>query len=147
MAATLPSDARLQWKTRVVAIVVILSNAFGNLSLAFGMKHRQLDSALSYVAAMFTPYVALGIVLLIVWLLTRMAFMSWADLTYIVPVTAFGYVASAILGRLFLNERITPLHWMGTLMIVLGVVLVGITNPGTTAPREQEDLLAIGEKT
>ena len=59
---------------------------------------------LDYIPAIFTPWVALGISLLIVWLLSRMALLSWADLSYVLPVTSLGYVASALLGAL-LPER------------------------------------------
>ena len=33
--------------------------------------------------------------------------MSWADLSYILPVTAIGYVLSALAGKLFLAEHIS----------------------------------------
>ena len=70
-----------------------------------------------------------GIALLILWLLSRMALLSWADLSYVLPVTSLGYVASALIGRFFLNEQITPARWAGTLLIVAGTVLVGVGSP------------------
>jgi uncharacterized membrane protein len=122
-------DARLRWKTRVFAIIVILSNALGNFSLAWGMRHRTTSTVLDYIAAIFSPWVMLGISLLILWLLTRMALLSWADLSYVLPVTALGYVANAVMGRVFLAEQITPQRWAGTLFIVAGTALVGWGSP------------------
>ncbi len=125
-------EVRLHWKTRAFAALVIFSNAFGNFSLTWGMKHRGAAltvSPLSYIEAIFTPWVALGISLLIVWLLSRMALLSWADLSYVLPVTALGYVANALLGRFFLDEHISAERWAGTLMIVAGTTLVGLGNP------------------
>jgi uncharacterized membrane protein len=124
-------DARLQLKTRVFAVIVVLSNALGNFSLAWGMRHRTTVSAFDYIAAIFSPWVMLGISLLILWMLSRMALLSWADLSYVIPVTAIGYVASAFIGRFFLNEVITPQRWAGTLLIVAGTVLVGLGSPHT----------------
>src|ERR1700682_5797545 len=106
-------DARLIWKTRVFAIIVILSNALGNFSLARGMRGRTTVSPLDYITAIFSPWVMLGVSLLILWLLSRMALLSWADLSYVLPVTSLGYVASAVLGRFLLDENITPLRWVG----------------------------------
>ena len=40
-----------------------------------------------------------------------MALLSWADLSYVLPRDSLGYVASALIGRLFLNEQITPARW------------------------------------
>src|ERR1041385_3446211 len=121
-------DARLSWKTRVFAVLVILTNAVGNFSLAWGMRHRAAAltfSPLDYISAIFSPYVLLGISLLTFWVLARMALLSWADLSYVLPVTSLGYVANAAMGHYFLDERITLHRWAGTLLIVAGTVLVG----------------------
>jgi uncharacterized membrane protein len=122
-------DARIRWKTRIFTVIVVLSNALGNFALASGMKHRSTDSVRAYLAAIFSPWVMIGISLLILWLLSRMALLSWADLSYVLPVTSLGYVANALMGRLFLNEQITPGRWAGTLLIVAGTVFVGIGSP------------------
>jgi uncharacterized membrane protein len=122
-------ESRLHWKTRVFTIIVVLSNALGNFSLAWGMRHRETNSVMDYLTAIFSPWVMLGISLLILWLLSRMALLSWADLSYVLPVTSLGYVASAIIGRFFLSEQITPQRWAGTLLIVAGTVLVGRGSP------------------
>ena len=127
-------NPRLRWKTRAFAAIVILSNAFGNLFLTWGMRHgvNQLTaSPLSFLRAIFNPWVSLGICLLILWLLSKMFLLSWADLSYVLPVTAFGYVVNALLGRLFLGEDVTPARWAGTLLIVAGMILVGLGNPHT----------------
>ena len=120
-------------KIFVLAFAVILFNAVGNLSLAWGMKHVaevSLDP-LGYLRAMLNPYVALGIVLLSLWLLTRMALLSWADLSFVLPLTGVGYVLAALLGTLFLNESITRIHWAGTLLIFAGTAMVGSTSQRT----------------
>jgi drug/metabolite transporter (DMT)-like permease len=77
------------------------------------------------IVALAQPYAVIGILLLISWLLTRMAMLSWADLTYVLPVTAFGYVVSAILGQQFQGEVIEGKRWAGIGLIVAGVILVG----------------------
>jgi uncharacterized membrane protein len=87
---------------------------------------------LDFIRAMFHPLVALGIVLLILWLLTRMALFSWADLSFVVPVTAVGYILAAVLGHFFLGETVTVTNWIGTFLIFFGTALVGATKPLTT---------------
>jgi drug/metabolite transporter (DMT)-like permease len=125
----------LRLKTGVFAIIVVLSNALGNLLLSWGLKHDPGElglSPLDYIAAIFNPWVIGGVALLILWLLSRMALLSWADLSYVLPVTAMGYVASLVLARIFLHEHVTPLRWTGTLLIVLGIAVVARTAPKTT---------------
>lgn len=111
-------------------------NSFGNLSLAWGMKRLPEMGAnpLHYLRAMFDPFVAVGIAMLILWLLMRMALMSWADLTFAVPITALAYVMGAVLGKVFLHETVTAAQWSGTLFIFAGTALVGTTAQRTPAP-------------
>jgi uncharacterized membrane protein len=127
--------ARLRLKTRLFTLLVILTSVFGNFSLSWGMREvGQLVTAspLAYVRAVFNPWVALGISLLLVWLFAQMALLSWADLSYVLPVTSLGYVLSAVVGKLFMHERITGGRWAGIALIVAGVMLVARTNPHHT---------------
>ena len=124
--------ARLRQKTRNFTALVILSNLFGNFSLSWGLRQVGRLISLSpwaYVEALFNPWVALGVSLLIVWLLSHMALLSWADLSYVLPVTSIGYVLSALAGRFLLHEDISSWRWAGILLIVLGVTLVARTAP------------------
>jgi uncharacterized membrane protein len=77
--------------------------------------------------AVLNPFVALGISLLIVWLFSHMTLLSWADLSYVLPVTSIGYVLSAVAGKLFLHEDISRWRWAGILLIMSGVALVAHT--------------------
>lgn len=124
--------SKLRILTFVLAIIVL--NALGNLALAWGMRHMPETVALDplgYIRAMLNPFVALGIALLILWLLTRMALLSWADLTFVMPLTGVGYILTALLGKFFLNESISNVHWLGTLLIVAGTAIVGSTDQRT----------------
>jgi uncharacterized membrane protein len=135
----MPTDAgRLLVKTRVFTLVVVLSNVLGNLALTLGLRRlgRLVSvSPLAYIQALFDPWVAAGVSLLIVWLLSHMMLLSWADLSYVLPVTSVGYVLSALAGRWFLAEQITPARWAGIALIVVGVSLVGRTAVNTRTPR------------
>lgn len=98
------------------------------------MKHFAHSASLdplSYLHAMLNPFVALGIALLILWLLTRMALLSWADLSFVLPLTGLGYILAAVFGVFFLSEIVTPAHWLGTLLIFAGTAMVGTTSQKT----------------
>jgi len=131
-----PDSARLRLKTWVCAVIVVLSNVFGNYFMKLGLPEA-LSSPAEYITVLFRPTVALGVSLLILWTLTRMALLSWADLSYVVPVTAIGYALVAIVGRVLLDEQISSRRWVGIGLIVAGVALVGGGTP-QTAPRERK---------
>lgn len=127
-------------KTRVVTGVVILSNVLGDSILRAGLQ--QVGSLVSqpplaYIAALFNPLVALGVSLLILWMLSHMALLSWADLSYVLPVTSIGYALVALAGRVFLHEFVSLSRWAGILLIVSGVFLVGRTEFNTTGRKER----------
>jgi drug/metabolite transporter (DMT)-like permease len=61
--------------------------------------------------------------------------LSWADLSYVVPVTAVGYVLVALVGRWLLNEQISARRWTGIGLIVAGVSLVSWGSAPQTARR------------
>ncbi len=109
--------------------------AIGNVSLAWGTRHvaeHLSANPLAYLRAMSNPFVALGILMLTGGLLTRLALFSLADLSFVVPVTAVGYVIAVFLGKVLLHETVSPERWLGVVMIVSAVVLVGSTSRNTT---------------
>jgi drug/metabolite transporter (DMT)-like permease len=107
--------------------LVAVCAPLGDACLSQGMKHMPaiaLAHPGSLVAAVFTPWIALGIALLIGFFASYLTALSWADLTFVLPATAFGYVIIALLSRFWLNESISLERWAGILLITLGVGFV-----------------------
>ena len=126
---------RVDVKTKLLTAFVVSTNVLGNFSMSWGMKHQSATLGLSpftYIRLIFTPWVLLGTTLLILWLLSRMTLLGWADLSYVLPITSIGYVLSAVLGKVFFGEQVTWQRWLGTLFIVIGIIFVGMTAANTT---------------
>lgn len=133
------SGGRLRIFSLILGVIIL--NSLGNLSLAWGMKHASEMvglNPLNYLRVMLNPAVACGIVLLIFWLLTRMTLLSWADLSFVLPLTSLGYVLAAVMGKVFLGEVVTPEHWVGILLIFVGTTFVGATDSKTPLPAPAE---------
>lgn len=127
-------------KTYFVVLFFLALRAVGNSSMAWGMKQvpeRMSVNPALYLRAMLNPFVAMGIAALILALLTRIALFSLADLSFVLPVTAVGYVIAVFLGKVFLHETVTRQRWTGTLLIFLGAALVGSTSRKTTPPAQE----------
>ncbi len=75
-------------------------------------------------SALLNPWILLGICCLIGFFYSYLTALSWADLTYVLPATAFGYVIIALWSQFFLHEKISPWRWTGVLLITCGVGLV-----------------------
>jgi uncharacterized membrane protein len=130
-------------KTQILVLLVIVTNVFGNIFLSHGMHQvGRIVSAspLDYVRAFANPWTALGICILIVWMLSDLALLSRADLSFVLPVTASAYVLVALLGHFLLHDHISFARWMGILLITGGVILAEET-PARTTTGPPEHLL------
>lgn len=132
-----PRAGSFKIKNRIFIVLVVLTNTFGNLCLAIAMRHMPNATAVpffSYLLALFTnPWLFCGVALLAAWMVSTLSMYTWADLTYILPVTASGYIVTALLSRFILNEHVSVFRWVGVVVIACGVVLVSET-PERTKP-------------
>jgi drug/metabolite transporter (DMT)-like permease len=125
--------------------LVALCAPLGDTCLSRGMTSLppiSLAHPLSLVSAVFTPWIAAGIALLIGFFASYLTALSWADLTYVLPTTAFGNVIVALLSKYWLHEPISLERWAGIVLITVGVGFVAhgpslterpATNPEATA--------------
>jgi drug/metabolite transporter (DMT)-like permease len=114
------------WQYSVLALVSI-SAPLGDTCLSRGMTSLpaiSLAHPATLIAAVFTPWIAIGIVLLIGFFASYLTALSWADLTYVLPATAFGNVIVALFARFWLQEPISMQRWAGIALITIGVGFV-----------------------
>ena len=93
---------RLKPSQYAILICVMLTASVGDSLLSHGMKQvGQVDLHHLNLLwhALFNPFVDLGIILLIGFFACYMTALSFADLTFVMPATAFGYVVIALLSR------------------------------------------------
>ena len=94
-------------------------------------------SPLAYFLSLLENYwMWSGVALLIVWMVSQLSMFTWADLTYVLPVTASAYVITAILSKVFLHDQISISRWIGIVLISVGVLFVAETPERTNQERE-----------
>jgi uncharacterized membrane protein len=121
--------ARQSLTARQYAIlaVVALCAPLGDTCLSRGMTHLppiSLAHPATLLSAVFTPWVTAGIALLIGFFASYLTALSWADLTFVLPATAFGNVIVAFLSRFWLHEVLSVQRWTGIVLITIGVGFV-----------------------
>jgi drug/metabolite transporter (DMT)-like permease len=107
--------------------LVSLCAPLGDSCLKRGMTNLPpitLTHPASLIAAVFTPWVALGIAMLIGFFASYLTALSWADLSFVLPATSLGYVIVAFIARFWLNEPISLERWVGIVLITVGVGFV-----------------------
>ena len=128
---------RLTFNQFLILAFVSVSVPLGDAALSRGMTSLppiSMAHPLSLIGAVFTPWIALGIALLIGYFASYLTALSWADLTYVMPATAFGNVFVALLAHYWLHEDISWMRWMGIVMITVGVAFVAHGPVNTTPP-------------
>lgn len=118
----------------LILLAVMVFGSSGDVCLSRGMRDFGAVSRSNVhllLNAILTPWVIGGICLLILFFCSYLTALSWADLTYVVPATAFSYVIMAALARIFLHENVPLEHWLGIGLITVGVGFVA-TGPSLT---------------
>jgi multidrug transporter EmrE-like cation transporter len=123
--------------------LVSITAPLGDSCLARGMTAMpsiSLANPGALLAAVFTPWIGLGILFLIAFFVSYLRALSWADLTFVLPATAFGYVLIAFLSVFWLHETISLERWAGIALISLGVGFVaqGPSRTETEAPVQDQ---------
>lgn len=119
-------------KTYVVLFVGLCFEAFGNVLLRKGMKEIGEIKSFS-IPALFEVFikgitsltVVAGVALDALFFACLLIALSWAEVTVVLPLTAFGYVLTALVAKFVLHEDITLLRWAGTIAVVVGCILIG----------------------
>lgn len=115
-------------KNRLFIVIVVLTNTVGNLFLAIGIKQMppfSMGSLFHYFLLFVSNgWILGGVALMATWMLSQLTMYSWADLTYVIPVTASAYILTAFLAKFVLGEEITAIHWTGICVISIGAGFV-----------------------
>jgi drug/metabolite transporter (DMT)-like permease len=121
---------KLSFSQLIILILVPVCASLGNACLDKGMKglpELSLAHPMALILVVFTPWVALGIALLIGFFASYLTALSWADLSYVMLATAWGNVLVVLISHFVLHEPASWQRWFGVLLITVGV---GYVAPG-----------------
>ena len=136
------AHSKLTARQYLVLGLVALCAPLGDTCLSRGMTHVpaiSLAHPTSLIVAVFTPWITAGIALLIGFFASYLTALSWADLTFVLPATAFGNVIVALLSKFWLHEPISLERWAGILLITVGVGFVAHGPSLTERPPTNSD--------
>ncbi len=125
-------------KTVIVVVLASLANAVGEVLVSQGMKRfgeRDWSQPSEWLELLLvvlrSPRVLAGVAFMAGFFYLFLAALTWADLSYLNPLTATTYVFTAAFARLFLGEELSWRRWVGTIIVVAGVALISLDTPAT----------------
>jgi drug/metabolite transporter (DMT)-like permease len=132
-------DFGLRLKTYIFLVLIVLFSSSGNIFLSQGMKQigavrvgSAMDLVRLFVEIFTSGWIWMGIAALLLFLGCFMVVLSWADYSFVSPASASAYIGVPLVGHFLLGEKVPPLHWVGIMIICVGVGLVRHTSPSTT---------------
>ena len=124
----------------LVLLAIVVCSTLGDFLIKVGMNQMgeiSLSQPSLLIKALFNPWVAVGTLVLIGFFVAFTISLSWADLSYVMPATALGYVLTTLLSSFVLGEHVSMYRWSGVILISLAVGFVTQGKPRTVAEGEQ----------
>lgn len=114
-------------------LFAVASAATGQVMLKHGMQiatARAADSGGSLaLRAATSPWVLLGLVVFGISAVAWLAALSRVPLSVAYPFNALGYLVILTASVVILHERANALTWLGSLLVVSGLLIVVLTRP------------------
>ncbi|HZF41766.1 MAG TPA: bacteriohopanetetrol glucosamine biosynthesis glycosyltransferase HpnI [Blastocatellia bacterium] len=119
-------------KTFLLLCSLVVGSSLGEILSAKGMRKvgavsfrpKALIGSLGRMIR--NPYLFGGVACLAVAFFSFISLLSYADLSFVAPLTAVTYITNTLGARFFLNERISKGRWMGTMLVALGVAVISL---------------------
>lgn len=128
-------------KLVTILFIGLLCEAVGVVFLNKGLRQigevRHVSAAeLGRVAraGATNPHILLGVFFEALFFACLLVLMSRADVSFVWPLTALGFVLTTLAAKLFLHEHVSALRWTGVALIMIGAALVTWTEQSKAKP-------------
>ena len=127
-----------KWRVIWVMLIAVVAVTVGETLLSKGMKQSNSLTGGAWaqtVGIVGNKYFIAGILLMMLYFGMYMLALRWADLSFVLPITALSYLLGALLAKYYLGEKVTLVRWIGAIIITVGVVVVGLGDDGASGDK------------
>jgi drug/metabolite transporter (DMT)-like permease len=150
-AKDLHPSAHRRPKLTLASLALVLCSvglaATGQIMLKTGMKvateRAAADGGSLIIKAATSPFVIFGLMIFAVSAVTWLATLSRVPLSIAYPFNALGFILILIMSSVLLNERTNVWTWVGTVVVVGGLILVVTTKPHSDEPGSANSAAAV----
>ena len=136
-------------KILIVLLVALVLESVGVVFLSRGLRQIGEPERVTAAAVLrvvrrgvANPSILLGVALETIFFGALLYLLSQRDVSLIWPLTALGFVLTALAAKFILNEEVHWTRWLGVVLIVIGAAFVSYSEklkskpigPGETAP-------------
>lgn len=115
-----------KWRVFAVLLVAIVLAGIGEALASKGMKQTDPNGgvAAQIQAALGDWHVLVGIALMLGYVALYVYALGLAELSFAVPLSAASYLLGTLLAKFYLHEEVQAARWIGTFVIIAGVLIV-----------------------
>ncbi len=136
-------------KFLIILLIGLVFESTGVVLLKKGMKQigdmkkvNKEEIARVVKAGATSPSILLGVFFEALFFATLLILMSKSDISLLWPLTGLSFVFATFAAMFFLGEKVTPLRWVGVLLVVAGAIVISYSEKlnenakaaGTSAP-------------
>ncbi len=118
-------------RATIAICFAMLCAGLGDISMRKGMqlvgplKSFRISLLLRFfLSAIANSYILLGVFLSTIAFFLWLVVLSWADVSWALPMNSVEYIFVAFLAMLFLKEKIDRFRWVGIIFISVGILFL-----------------------
>lgn len=127
-------DMTLSWTVLTLIFISVSISAVAQITLKHGMSSPAVQQGLGggwlelALVVASNIYVWLGLILYALGAVLWLGVLARTDVSIAYPFVGFGFILTALFGVFMLGESFSMIRFVGTCLVVLGIILV--TQPG-----------------
>jgi len=102
--------------------VVLLKKGITDVGEMHGITASEILRVVK--AGVVNPQILLGVFFEALFFLCLIILMSRSDISFLWPLTALSFVFATFAAIIFLGENVSPLRWVGVILIVIGAAFI-----------------------
>lgn len=118
-------------KFLIILLIGLTFESTGVVLLKKGMKQigdikkvNKEEIARVVKAGATSPSILLGVFFEALFFATLLILMAKSDISLLWPLTGLSFVFATFAAMFFLGEKVTPLRWVGVLLVVAGAIVI-----------------------
>lgn len=114
--------------------IVVVGTSLGDVFFKRGISALKFPSQFSlatiphfFVEILSNLWIDFGILFMIAEFVAFARALRWGEYSVVIPLRSGSYIITALLANYFLHEQLKPTRWIGILIVMLGVIMIGIS--------------------
>lgn len=122
-----------KWQVFFIMMGAVILAGIGEALAAKGMKQTHQEQAgvlMQIKMALGNWHVLAGGMMMVGYVALYVYTLGLTELSFALPLSASSYLLGALLSKFYLHEEVKPARWIGTTIIIVGVMVVAAGGSG-----------------